>query len=90
MFDLNIQLQNHKITAAEADAKRKGIEAKYAEEFEKAKVDTEQARGGAQRASASASRARANYYNEGGGSGNHLTATLAARIIRPKPIMMRR
>ncbi len=84
MFDLNIQLQNHKITAAEADAKRKGIEAKYAEEFEKAKVDTEQARGGAQRASASASRARANYYNEGGGSGNKYYGNLGGKDYKTK------
>lgn len=69
MFELNLQLQNHKISAAEADAKRKGIEAKYAEELEKAKVETEKARGTAQRAGASASNARANYYNNGGGSG---------------------
>lgn len=69
LFDLNVQLQNHKISAAEAEAKRKGIEAKYAEDLEKAKLDTERARSKAQRASASASSARAKYYNNGGSGG---------------------
>lgn len=70
LFDLNVQLQEQKISATEAEAKRKGIEAKYAEELAKAKVDTEKARGKAQSASASASSARAKYYNEGGGNGS--------------------
>lgn len=76
MFELNLQLQNHKISAAEADAKRKGIEAKYAEELEKAKVETEKARGAAQRAGASASNARAGYYNRGGSGGKEMTLTI--------------
>ena len=84
MFELNIQLQGNKISASEAEAKRKGIEAKYAEELEKAKVDTEKARGGAQRASASASRARANYYNEGGGSGNKYYGNLGGKDYKTK------
>lgn len=62
MFELNLQLQGNKVSASEAEAKRKGIEAKYAEELEKAKA-------GASKASASASNARAEYYNRGGGSG---------------------
>ncbi len=55
MFELNLQLQGNKISASEADAKRKGIEAKYAEELEKARLETE--------------KAKARYYNRGGGSG---------------------
>ena len=35
MFELNLQLQGNKISASEAEAKRKGIEAKYAEELVK-------------------------------------------------------
>ena len=53
----------------DAEAKRKGIEAKYAEELEKARLETEKAKAGASKASASASNARAEYYNRGGGSG---------------------
>ena len=34
MFELNLQLQGNKISASEAEAKRKGIEAKYAEELD--------------------------------------------------------
>ena len=55
MFELNLQLQGNKISASEADAKRKGIEAKYAEELEKARLETE--------------KAKVRYYNRGGGSG---------------------
>lgn len=69
MFELNVQLQGNKISASEAEAKRKGIEAKYAEELEKARLETEKAKAGASKASASASNARAEYYNRGGGSG---------------------
>lgn len=46
MFELNLQLQGNKISASEAEAKRKGIEAKYAEELEKARLETEKAKGG--------------------------------------------
>lgn len=70
LFDLNVQLQGHKISAAEADARRKGVEAEYAEKLVQAKIDTEKARGKAQSASASASNARAKYYGNGGGSGS--------------------
>ena len=55
LFELNLQLQGNKISASEADAKRKGIEAKYAEELEKARLETE--------------KAKVRYYNRGGGSG---------------------
>lgn len=55
LFELNLQLQGNKILASEADAKRKGIEAKYAEELEKARLETE--------------KAKVRYYNRGGGSG---------------------
>ena len=41
----------------------------YAEELEKARLETEKAKAGASKASASASNARAEYYNRGGGSG---------------------
>lgn len=80
MHELNLMLVGHKIDAADAEAKRKGIEAKYAEELEKAKVNTEKARGSAQRASASASSARAGYYNRGGSGGNkHMTLTIEGK-----------
>lgn len=70
LFELNLQLQGHKISAADADAKRKAAEARYADELAKAKLEAEKARGKAQHASASASNARADYYNKGGsGSG---------------------
>lgn len=69
LFDLNLQVQGHKISAADADAKRKAAEARYADELAKAKLESEKARGKAQHASASASNARANYYNNGGASG---------------------
>ncbi|MCR2006624.1 hypothetical protein NSB20_14110 [Bacteroides acidifaciens] len=55
MFELNLQLQGNKISASEAEAKRKGIEAKYAEELEKARLETE--------------KAKAKYYNRGGSGG---------------------
>jgi len=55
LFELNLQLQGNKISASEADAKRKEIEAKYAEELEKARLEAE--------------KAKAKYYNRGGGSG---------------------
>lgn len=55
LFELNLQLQGNKISASEADAKRKGIQAKYAEELEKARLETE--------------KAKVRYYNRGGGSG---------------------
>lgn len=72
MHQLNMLLAGHKIDAAEADAKRKGIEANYAEELEKAKVATEKARGTAAKANASASSARAGYYNRDGGKATYL------------------
>ena len=76
MFELNLQLQGNKISASEAEAKRKGIEAKYAEELEKARLETEKAKAGASKASASASNARAGYYNRGGSGGNKKRMTL--------------
>lgn len=76
MFDLNVKLQNNKISAAEADAERKRVEAEYADDLAKAKVDTEKAKAVASRASASASNARAGYYNRGGSGGNKKRMTL--------------
>lgn len=61
IFQLQQDLEKHKINAAEADARRKKIEADYAENYEKARVARE-------KASAGASNARADYYR-GGGSG---------------------
>lgn len=72
MHQLNLELAGQKISAAEADAKRKAIEAQYADELEKAKLATEKARGAAQRASASASSARAGYYNRDEGKATYL------------------
>lgn len=72
MHQLNLELAGQKISAAEADAKRKAIEAQYADELEKAKVATEKARGAAQRANAGASNARAGYYNRNGGKATYL------------------
>ena len=69
LFDLNVQLQGHKITAAEAEEKIKQIEAKYAEQLQEAKIETEKAKAGSYTASAGASNARANYYNNGGSGG---------------------
>lgn len=80
MHQLNLQLAGHKIDAAEADAKRKKIAAEFAEAQEQAKVDTEKARGVAQRASASASNARAGYYSRGGNGGNKkMTLTIKGK-----------
>lgn len=76
MFDLNVKLQNNKISAAEADAERKRVEAEYADDLAKAKVDTEKAKAVASKASASASNARAGYYNRGGSGGNKKRMTL--------------
>lgn len=66
LFDLNVQLQGHKITAAEATAKQKEIEAKYADQLQQAKLDTEKKKGSSYAASAGASKARADYYNRQG------------------------
>lgn len=66
MFDLNVQLQGHKITAAEAEEKIKQVEAKYADQLQQAKVDTEKKKGSSYAASAGASKARADYYNRQG------------------------
>lgn len=63
MHDLNKQLMDNKITQAEYDAKKAEVEAKYAPQLEESKI-------GRNRAAASASRARARYYDNGGSSGN--------------------
>lgn len=69
MFDLNVKLQNNKISATEADAERKRVEAEYADDLAKARLETEKAKASASKASASASNARAGYYNRGGSGG---------------------
>ncbi len=66
LFDLNVKLQNHKISAAEAESIRKSIESQYAEELARAKIDTEKARAKAQESSAQANYSRAKSYNSGG------------------------
>lgn len=76
IFDLNVKLQNNKISAAEADAERKRVEAEYADDLAKARLETEKAKAGASKASASASNARAGYYNRGGSGGNKKRMTL--------------
>ena len=38
IFDLNVKLQNNKISAAEADAERKRVEAEYADDLAKARL----------------------------------------------------
>lgn len=55
LSDLNIRLQGHKVSAAEADANRKAIEERYAEELAKAKIGKE--------------KAMARHYGSGGDSG---------------------
>lgn len=58
---LRNDLERQKINAAEADARRKKIEADYAEAYQKARIKRE-------RSAAGASNARAGYYNRGGSS----------------------
>ncbi len=62
LHDLVMQLRNNQINGAKAEAKKKEIEAQYAEELNKAKVAREQTAAGA-------NQARANYYNNGGSGG---------------------
>lgn len=76
LFELDLQLQGEKISAAAAEAKRKEIEATYADALEEAKVKTEEAHrkqleasAGASRAKAHESRAHADYYERNGGKG---------------------
>lgn len=76
LFKLQLDLQNKKISAADAEAQRKQIEADFAKELGAAKVQTEKSRGKAHEAAASASRARANYYNEGGSGGRKPSLTI--------------
>ena len=62
LHDIEILFRNKQIDASKAEAKRKEIEAQYAEELNKAKVAREQA-------AASANQARANNYKNGGSGG---------------------
>lgn len=64
LHDLVMQLRNNQIDGAKAEAKKKEIEAQYAEELNKAKVAREQTASGA-------NQARANYYNSGGKQGEY-------------------
>ncbi|MDE6010870.1 MAG: hypothetical protein K2F87_05465 [Muribaculaceae bacterium] len=74
LADLNEKLKAHQISAAEWEAEAKRIKAQYAEENEKldqdykrAGIKQREAATGASNASATASYAKANYYNNGGG-----------------------
>lgn len=69
LFKLNLQLQQQKITAAEAEALTKQIEAEYADAKQQAELNSEIAKGNSYKAAAGASQARANYYNKGGSEG---------------------
>lgn len=83
LADLNEQLKRQQITAAEYEAEAKRIKALYAEDNEKLELDYKQAgiqqrkaAAGASHANATASYAKANYYNNGGGSGGKHGPTL--------------
>lgn len=69
LFKLNLQLQQQKITAAEAEALTKQIEAEYADAKQQAELNSEIAKGDSYKAAAGASQARANYYKKGGSEG---------------------
>lgn len=62
MFDLNTQLKNNQITESEYKARVAKVEAEYAPLLQQSKVDENNA-------SASASRSRARYYDNGGSGG---------------------
>lgn len=90
LADLNEQLKRHQITAAEYKAEQERISALFAEDTEKLKQDNlragirqKDAAAGASRANATASYARANYYNNGGGSGGKHGPTLQLEDDEP-------
>lgn len=90
MAELNEKLRRHQITAAEHKAEQERIAAMFAEDTEKLKQDNlragvrqKDAAAGASRANATASYARANYYNNGGGSGGKQGPTLQLQDDEP-------
>lgn len=90
MADLNEQLRRHQITAAEHKAEQERIAAQFAEETEKLKqenlragVRQKDATAGASKASASASYARARYYDNGGSNGSKSGPTLQLEEDEP-------
>lgn len=90
LADLNEQLKRHQITAAEYKAEQERIAAQFAEGTEQLKQDNlragirqKDAAAGASRANATASYARANYYNNGGGSGGKHGPTLQLEDDEP-------
>lgn len=83
LADLNEQLKRHQISEAGYKEEQARIKALFAEENEKldlgykqAGIQQRNAAAGASRANATASYARANYYNNGGGSGGKHGPTL--------------
>ena len=90
LADLNEQLKRHQITAAEYKAEQERIAAQFAEGTEQLKqnnlragIRQKDAAAGASRANATASYARANYYNNGGGSGGKHGPTLQLEDNEP-------
>ena len=90
LADLNEQLKRHQITAAEYKAEQERIAAQFAEGTEllkqenlRAGVQQKKAAAGASHASATASYAKANYYNNGGGSGGKHGPTLQLEDDEP-------
>lgn len=90
LADLNEQLKRHQITAAEYKAEQERIAAQFAEGTEQLKQDNlragirqKDAAAGASRANATASYARADYYNNGGGSGGKHGPTLQLEDDEP-------
>ncbi|EJX03539.1 hypothetical protein EVA_08354 [gut metagenome] len=73
--DLKKQLAEHKISAAEYEAKAAKAKAKYAEDLELARIQRE-------KSVADANRARGNYYNSGGGkSGGKRSLTIKGKTM---------
>ncbi|MDL2223102.1 hypothetical protein LJB98_03285 [Bacteroidales bacterium OttesenSCG-928-M11] len=68
MADLNEKLKAHQITQAEYKAEQERIKSEYAGDYEKSRIDRNNAAGQASRASASASSARAESYRTGSNS----------------------
>lgn len=90
LADLNEQLKQHQITAAEHKAEQERIKAQFAEETErleqeyrKAGISQRRAAAGASTAAASASYARADYYRNGGGGGGKTGPTLQLEDDEP-------
>lgn len=90
LADLNEQLKQHQITAAEYKAEQERIKAQFAEEnerleqeYRKAGISQRRAAAGASSAAATASYARADYYRNGGGGGGKTGPTLQLEDDEP-------